>query len=209
VAKRSKSSARWLKEHFDDPFVKQAQAEGLRSRAVFKLKEIDEKDKLFKRGRTVLDLGAAPGGWAAYARDKLDASGKVIAIDLLPMLELTDVTFIQGDFLAESTHQALEQALAGKRLDLILCDMAPNTSGVLAVDQARSMYLAESVLEFAAQFLDPQGDLLIKVFQGEGFESYLTQCRAMFKKVLIRKPEASRGRSREHYLLGRELRSQR
>jgi len=200
---RSKSSGRWLREHFDDPYVKQAQNEGWRSRAVFKLQELQDKYRLIRPGQCVVDLGAAPGGWSQLARTLVGAQGRVIALDVLPMEPLEGVEFILGDFTEEEALEALKATLDGARVDLVLSDMAPNMSGMDAVDQPRSMYLAELALDFALQWLVPGGDFVTKVFQGEGSDAFLAECRLAFDKVLIRKPKASRPRSREVYLLGR------
>ena len=199
---RSKSSKRWLSEHFDDPYVRQAQAEGLRSRAVFKLTELDRKYGLLRRGMTVVDLGAAPGGWSQVAQNVVETDGQVIALDLLDMEPIDGVTFIQGDFTEAEPLAALEAALDGAGVDLVLSDMAPNISGVNAVDQPRAMYLAELALDFARQWLKPGGHFLCKVFQGEGFDGFVRECRSEFGKVVVRKPAASRPRSREVYVLG-------
>ena len=200
---RSKSSRRWLKEHFDDPFVKQAQQEGWRSRAVFKLLELQEKYGLIKRGMRVVDLGAAPGGWSQLAAQLAGPEGKVIALDILPMEPLEGVIFIEGDFTEDEPLRELEGVLAGAGPDLVLTDMAPNMSGMDAVDQPRAMYLAELALTFAEEWLGPGGDFVAKAFHGEGFDHFLMQCRSDFEKVLVRKPRASRPRSREVYVLGR------
>lgn len=205
---RSKQSKKWLKEHFDDPYVKQAQEAGFRSRAVFKLKEIDEKDHLFHRGMAVVDLGAAPGGWCQYARQKLADNDPVVAMDILEMDPLPGVDFIQGDFTEQSTLDLLLSLLGGKRVDLVLSDMAPNISGMKVVDQPRAMYLAELALDFCHRALVPGGDFLVKVFQGEGSDTYLKALREHFKQVLVRKPKASRPRSREVYLLARGYKGQ-
>jgi 23S rRNA (uridine2552-2'-O)-methyltransferase len=199
---RSKSSGRWLREHFDDPYVKQAQAEGWRSRAVFKLQELQDKYHLIGKGMTVVDLGAAPGGWSQYVHRVLGGQGRVIALDLLAMESLEGVTFIQGDFTEDEPLALLEAELNGRQVDLVLSDMAPNMSGMDAVDQPRSMYLAELTLDFSRQWLKPGGAMLVKVFQGEGFDAFLDACRSAFDKVVVRKPGASRPRSREVYLLG-------
>jgi len=199
---RSKSSKNWLTEHFDDPYVKQAQAQGLRARAAFKLLELHDKYALIKPGMVVVDLGAAPGSWSQVARDKVGKSGRVIALDILDMEPLEDVEFIQGDFTEDEPLEALEALLDGRPVDLVLSDMAPNISGMSAVDQPRAMYLAELALSFAEQWLKPGGTFLTKVFQGEGFDGFVRQSRSMFSKVLIRKPGASRPRSREVYVLG-------
>ena len=200
---RSKSSKRWLKEHFDDPYVKQAQQSGLRSRSAFKLIELDDKDGLLRPGLTVVDLGAAPGGWSQVAVERVGEHGRVIALDILPMEPLTGVTVLEGDFTEDAPLQALEAALDGNSVDLVMSDMAPNISGVAVADQARAMYLAELALAFAQEHLAPGGDFVVKVFQGEGFDDYLRELRAAFDTVQVRKPKASRPRSREVYLVGR------
>jgi 23S rRNA (uridine2552-2'-O)-methyltransferase len=201
---RSKSSQRWLKEHFDDEYVKKAQQQGYRSRAAFKLLEIQQKDLLLKKGMVVVDLGAAPGGWSQIAADLVGKQGQVIALDVLPMDPLPDVVVLQGDFQEDAVLAELMQAINGQPVDLVMSDMAPNMSGVRTVDQPRAMYLAELTLELAKTVLKPGGDMLLKVFQGEGFDAYHKQCREHFAKVVIRKPDASRGRSREVYLLARD-----
>ncbi|MFO1376139.1 MAG: 23S rRNA (uridine(2552)-2'-O)-methyltransferase RlmE [Steroidobacteraceae bacterium] len=203
MAKRSKSSGRWLREHFDDEFVQRAQKEGWRSRAVFKLQEIDRSERLLRPGMTVVDLGAAPGGWSQYAGRILGERGRVIAMDVLPMDPLPGVEFLQGDFREQDVLDRLEQILAGARVDLVLSDMAPNLSGVDVVDQPRAMYLAELALDFAATHLKPGGTLLTKVFQGAGFDALLKDARARFAEVRLKKPKASRLRSPEVYLLAR------
>jgi 23S rRNA (uridine2552-2'-O)-methyltransferase len=200
---RSKSSGRWLREHFDDEYVKKAQKEGYRSRAVYKLLEIQDKDRVLRRGMTVVDLGAAPGGWSQLAAELVGDQGRVIALDILPMDALAGVTFIQGDFREDEPLQQLMQTLEGRPVDLVMSDMAPNISGTRSVDQPRGIYLVELAMDFAHQVLRPGGDLLIKVFQGEGFDETLKSLRAAFDKVVVRKPKASRPRSREVYLLGR------
>lgn len=204
---RSRGSRRWLNEHFSDPYVREAQRRGLRSRAVFKLEAIDQKDQLLGVGQNVVDLGAAPGGWSEYAAARVGPSGRVIAIDLLEMAPLPGVTFIQGDFAADEGLAALDAALNGKAVDLVLSDMAPNLSGQKAVDQPRSMLLAELALDFCANRLKPGGGLLVKVFQGQGFDALLDDMRRQFDRVASRKPQASRGRSREVYLLARGFRA--
>ncbi|HHW77363.1 MAG TPA: 23S rRNA (uridine(2552)-2'-O)-methyltransferase RlmE [Xanthomonadaceae bacterium] len=203
---RGKSSARWLREHFTDEYVKRAQKEGYRSRAVYKLLEIHEKDRLLRPGLTVVDLGAAPGGWSQLAAQLVGGRGAVIALDLLPMEPLPGVGFIQGDFRETAVLERLLEMLNGRPVDLVISDMAPNTSGVKAVDQPRGMYLAELALDFARQCLRPGGDLLVKVFQGEGFDAFLKNLRAAFTTVAPRKPKASRARSAEQYLLARNYR---
>lgn len=206
MAKRSKSSSRWLAEHFSDSYVKRAQAGGLRSRAVFKLEEIQQRDRLLKPGMTVLDLGAAPGGWSQYAAKVLAGKGRVIALDILPMDPIPGVEFIQADFTSTEALAALRQRLEGGRADLVLSDIAPNMSGVGDVDQARIMYLAELALEFACEALRPGGSFLVKVFQGQGFQEYMRRLRDTFDEVASRKPKSSRSRSSELYLLARNYR---
>ncbi len=198
---RSKSSKRWLQQHFDDPYVKQAQQQGFRSRAVFKLQELDEKYQLLKPGMVVVDLGAAPGGWSEYAITRVTPGGRVIALDILPMEPLRDVEFIEGDFTETPALEALEAKLHGSDVDLVMSDMAPNMSGVAVTDQARAMYLAELALDFSKDHLKKGGCLLAKMFQGEGFDEFVKHCRSGFSKVLVRKPKASRPKSREVYLL--------
>jgi len=202
---RTKSSRRWLDEHFNDPYVKRAQQDGYRSRAVYKLLEIQEKDHLLRPGMTVVDLGAAPGGWSQVAAPLVGAKGRIVALDILPMDALPDVEFIQGDFREEEVLDALLARLGDARVDLVMSDMAPNISGMKAVDQPRSMYLAELALDMALRVLAPGGDFLVKVFQGEEYDAYLREVRKRFGKVLIRKPKASRPRSREVYVLARNL----
>ncbi len=198
---RSKSSHRWLKEHFDDPFVKKSQQEGYRSRAVYKLIEIQEKDQLVKSGMVVVDLGAAPGGWSQYLIKIVGSRGRVIALDILPMDPLPGVEFIQGDFMAEETYAALMASVGSVGIDVVTSDIAPNLSGMREVDIPRAMYLAELAVDFAKQVLKPGGKMLIKVFQGEGFDSLMKTLRENFSVVKTRKPEASRSRSNEVYLL--------
>ncbi len=204
---RSKSSKRWLKEHFDDFYVQKAQKEGWRSRAVYKLQEIDEKDKLLKPGMTVVDLGAAPGGWSQWAASRVGEKGQVYALDILPVEPFAGVTFIQGDFREEAVYQQLLDALGEKTVDLVISDMAPNMSGNTAVDIPRAMYLSELAMDFADQTLKPGGDLLVKVFQGAGFDELIRALRQRYAKVITRKPKASRPRSREVYLLARDKRA--
>jgi 23S rRNA (uridine2552-2'-O)-methyltransferase len=200
---RRGSSKRWLREHFDDPFVKRAQREGWRSRAVFKLQELQDRYRLMRPGMCVVDLGAAPGGWSQLASRLVGPDGRVIALDILPFEPLQGVVVVEGDFTEDAPLQELEAALGGVRPDLVLTDMAPNMSGMGTVDQPRAMYLAELALSFAEQWLRPGGDFVAKVFQGEGFDQYLVRCRSLFDTVLARKPKASRPRSREMYVLGR------
>ena len=202
--KRTKTSKQWMMEHIHDVYVQRAKAEGYRSRAAYKLIEVAERDKLLKPGMVVVDLGAAPGGWSQVAAAKLGAKGRVIALDLLPMDALRNVTFLLGDFREDAVVKALEQELAGRPIDLVLSDMSPNISGIALSDQARAMYLAELALEFAVKHLKPGGGLLVKVFQGSGFQEFLREMRGRFTQVVTRKPEASRGRSNELYLLGKD-----
>ena len=202
---KSKSSNDWLREHFDDPYVKKAQKAGYRSRATFKLEEIDKKDKLIKPGMSVVDLGSAPGGWSDYALRKLGDTGTVIALDILRMTPLSGVHFIEGDFREDAVLNELNLVLNSQPIDLVLSDMAPNITGVDSIDQPSSMYLVELALQFALENLSKQGVFLVKVFQGEGFDTYLKAMRDGFQKVTTRKPDASRARSREVYLLGRTL----
>lgn len=201
---RSKSSRRWLAEHFDDPYVKQAQQQGLRSRAAFKLLELQEKYQLIRPGMTVIDLGAAPGGWCQVARPLVGPEGRVIALDILAMDPLDGVEFIHGDFTEDEPLQRLESVLGGTGADLVLSDMAPNISGMATVDQAKAMYLAELALEFARSHLKPGGDLVVKLFQGSDFDSYVREVRSLFARVQVIKPRASRPRSKEVYLLARD-----
>lgn len=200
---RSKSSARWLKEHFGDPFVKRAQAEGLRSRAAFKLDELLERDQLLKPGMAVVDLGAAPGGWSQLVQQRLGGKGRVFALDILPMQGIGGVEFIQGDFREQAVFDALMARLDGAPVDLVLSDMAPNISGVEAVDQARAMDLADLAADFARKCLKPGGSFLVKLFQGRGFDEYVRGLRTGFARVTLRKPKASRARSREVYALAK------
>ena len=200
---RSKSSHRWLREHFDDEYVKKAKREGYRSRAVYKLDEIQQKDRIIKPGMAIVDLGAAPGGWSQYASGLLGGKGTLVAMDILPMEVLSGVTFVQGDFSEDDVLDKLLQLLERQKTDLVMSDIAPNITGMDAVDQPRAMYLAELAVDFAERVLRPGGDLLIKVFQGEGFDELVRGLRGNYKKVVIRKPRASRPRSREVYALAR------
>ena len=204
---RSKSSSRWLQEHFSDPYVKRAQAEGWRSRAVFKLDELIEREKLLKPGMCVVDLGAAPGGWSQMVRERLGDSGRIVALDILPMQGIGGVDFILGDFREASVLQQLEDVLGGMRVDLVLSDMAPNMSGVGAVDQDRSMVLAELAANFAGNHLKAGGSFLTKLFQGQGFDEYIRRLRSQYAQVSIRKPKASRSRSNEVYAMASAKRS--
>ena len=202
---RTKSSKAWLHEHVNDPYVQKAKAEGWRSRAAFKLMEIDDKDRLIRPGEVVVDLGAAPGGWSQVAAERQKGKGRVIALDLLEMAAIPGVDFFQGDFRDEEILARLEEKLAGDRVGLVLSDMAPNISGISVSDQARMMHLAELGLEFSRDWLKPDGAFLVKVFQGYGYEEFVKQMRETFKTVATRKPDASRDRSPELYLLGRGL----
>ena len=204
--KRSKTSKPWwLERHVHDPYVKRAQQEGYRSRAAYKLLGLDEKDHLFRPGMTVVDLGAAPGGWCQVAAKRIGAKGRVIAIDLLDMAPVPGVEFIRANFADVQGWGQVESSLQGHKADLVLSDMAPNLSGVAGVDQARHYGLAELALEFAAQWLQPDGAFVVKVFQGSGFEAYLRQVKATFRQVTVRKPDASRDESRENFLVARGL----
>jgi 23S rRNA (uridine2552-2'-O)-methyltransferase len=198
---RSKSSQQWLKEHFADPFVKKAQAEGMRSRAAYKLEELIERDKLLRPGMVVVDLGAAPGGWSQVVRRDLGAKGRVIAMDILEMPGIAGVDFIHGDFREDEAVSRLEALIDGAKVDLVLSDMAPNMSGVDSVDQARAMYLSELAVEFADKHLKKGGNFLIKLFMGEGFDTYMKDLKTRYTKVITRKPAASRRRSNEVYAL--------
>ncbi|WP_438461937.1 23S rRNA (uridine(2552)-2'-O)-methyltransferase RlmE [Marinomonas sp. PE14-40] len=202
---RSKSSESWMKEHFDDVYVRRSQQDGYRSRASYKLIEINDKDKLLKSGMKVVDLGAAPGGWSQIAGRLIGDKGKVVASDILEMAPLPSVTFVQGDFTEDDVYQEILKAIGDEHADLVISDMAPNMSGNSAVDQPQSMYLVELALDMASQVLRPGGNFLVKVFQGEGFDEYLKTMRGMFTSVVTRKPDASRARSREVYLLGRQF----
>ncbi|MBK5002469.1 23S rRNA (uridine(2552)-2'-O)-methyltransferase RlmE [Pseudomonas sp. S31] len=203
MVQRSKSSANWLREHFNDPFVKQAQKDGYRSRASYKLLEIQEKDRLIRPGMSVIDLGAAPGGWSQVTSRLIGGQGRLIASDILEMDTIPDVTFIQGDFTQDEVLANILQAVGDSHVDLVISDMAPNMSGTPAVDMPRAMFLCELALDLATRVLKPGGDFLIKIFQGEGFDVYLKDVRSKFDKVQMRKPSSSRDRSREQYLLAR------
>ena len=206
MARRSRSSGRWLGEHFSDPYVRRAQQQGLRSRAAFKLEELDRAERLISPGAVIIDLGAAPGGWSQYAARRLAGSGLVVALDLLPMDEIAGVTVLHGDFREQATVDRLLRELGGRRADLVMSDMAPNISGVDVVDQARAADLEALALEFARQVLAPSGVLVLKMFQGAGFQELLAQTRKGFRSVRMRKPGASRRRSSETYLVAREPR---
>jgi 23S rRNA (uridine2552-2'-O)-methyltransferase len=205
--KKSHSSKQWLRRHVNDPYVQRSKKEGYRSRSAYKLTEIDERDKLLRPGLVVVDLGAAPGGWSQVLAKKVAPAGKIIAIDLLEMEPVSGVTFIQADFGSKKGLAAVEAALEGRRADLVLSDMAPNMTGIHVTDQARGMNLAELARDFALLHLQPDGALLIKIFQGAGYDEYLLSLRRAFRKVVIRKPDASRGESAEQYLLARGLKA--
>ena len=204
---RSKSSHRWLKSHFDDAYVKRAQREGYRSRAVYKLEELQQKEHILHPGMIVIDLGAAPGGWSQYAAQRLGGKGRIIAVDLLPMDPLDGVEFLQGDFMEDEVLDLLIENLGETRADLVMSDMAPNISGIQAVDQPRCMYLAELAVDFAARVLREGGNLLFKAFQGEGFDTLIRELRSQYRQVRVRKPRASSPRSREVYVLARHYRA--
>jgi 23S rRNA (uridine2552-2'-O)-methyltransferase len=205
VARRSKSSSRWLNEHFNDPFVQRAKQEGWRSRAVYKLEEIDRREHLLRPGMVCLDLGAAPGAWSQYARRRVGRTGRVVASDLLELEPLAGVEFVQGDFREEAVLDALLKLVPERSVDVLLSDMAPNTSGIDAVDQPRALHLLELALEMAYRVLKPQGSALIKVFQGAGFQEAIQSTRPRFAKLKLCKPEASRSRSAELYLLAKHI----
>lgn len=198
---RSKTSKGWLKEHFDDVYVKKSQQLGYRSRASFKLLEIQEKDKIFKPGMTIVDLGAAPGSWSQVATELVGDKGRVIASDILPIDSIVGVDFVLGDFTDESVYRRILEAIEEQKADLVISDMAPNMSGMKEIDQPQAMYLAELALDLSRSVLKEDGTLLVKVFQGSGLDTYQNELRSCFKKVKVRKPKASRPRSRELYLL--------
>ena len=206
MSRRSRSSGRWLKEHFADAFVQRAQSEGWRSRAVFKLEEIDRRERLLKPGQVCLDLGAAPGAWSQYAQQRVGRKGRVVATDMLPMGDLPGVEFVQGDFREEAVFEQVMSLVPPGEVDVVLSDMAPNLSGVDVIDQPRALYLAELALDMAARVLKPGGAALIKVFQGAGFPELLQSARARFARVKLVKPQASRSRSPEIYLLAMQFR---
>jgi len=203
--KKSHSSKQWLRRHVNDPYVQRSKREGYRSRSAYKLTEIDDRDKLLKPGMVVVDLGAAPGGWSQVLAKRVGASGSVIAIDLLPMDPVSGVTFVEADFATARGLAAIEEQLAGRKADVVLSDMAPNLTGIAASDQARTMALAEIALHFALLHLQRDGALLVKIFQGAGYDDYLKTLRRTFEKVVVRKPDASRDESAEQYLLARGL----
>jgi 23S rRNA (uridine2552-2'-O)-methyltransferase len=200
---RSKSSSRWMQEHFNDEYVKMAQVKGYRSRAVFKLKEIQDKDQIIKPGMNIIDLGAAPGGWSQFAREIIGKKNKIIALDILPMEPIEGVDFIQGDFREQAVLDELYAVLDGAEVNLVMSDMAPNMSGNKAVDQPRSIYLGELALETAKAVLTKGGTFLVKLFHGEGFEEFYQEVQKSFSKVVIKKPKASRPRSNEVYILAK------
>jgi 23S rRNA (uridine2552-2'-O)-methyltransferase len=208
MTRRTKSSRRWLKEHESDVFVKKAREAGYRSRAIFKLEEIQRTDRLIRPGMTIVDLGAAPGGWSQYAARLLNGRGRVIALDVLPMDPIAGVEFVQGDFTEETVLEGLLQRLGAGGAQLVMSDMAPNMSGIADVDHDRSMHLVELALDFAQRVLAPGGDFLVKVFQGRDFQPFTRQLRSLFDTVKVRKPPASRQRSPELYLLARTFKSQ-
>lgn len=203
---RSKSSGRWLDEHFNDQYVKKSQQDGYRSRASYKLLELQSKDKLFQPGMSVLDLGSAPGGWSQVAVELVGKKGRVVASDILPMEPIEGVHFVQGDFTELAVYEQIISVFGDNRVDLVISDMAPNMSGVSAVDQPKSMYLAELSVDMTDQILSPGGCLIAKVFHGDGFDELLKVVRSKFNKVQIRKPDASRARSKEQYLVARGFR---
>ncbi len=205
--KRQAKTRAWHHRHVNDYFVRQSVEQGYRSRAAYKLIELDERDRLLRPGMLVVDLGCAPGGWCQVAAERLRGQGRVIGIDLIEMVGMNGVTFIQGDFTADAALTELEVAMRGQRADLVISDMAPNISGVVVADQARAYHLAELALEFAERWLQPNGAFLVKVFQGAGFEDYVRRARMAFASVMIRKPKASRDSSREVYLLARSPKS--
>lgn len=204
---RSKSSNRWLEEHVNDPYVKKAQVDGYRSRASYKLLELIDKDRLIRPGMTVLDLGSTPGGWSQVVAPLLGKQGKTIASDILPMDPIADVIFIKGDFTEQEVFDAILAQLDNDKADLVMSDMAPNISGVDAADQASSMYLVELALDMAVAVLKPGANYVAKVFHGEGYDQYLKDMREHFDKVVVRKPDASRSRSREVYVVGKGFKS--
>ena len=200
-----KKRRQWLQQHLDDPYVKMAQVDGYRSRAVYKLKELDERDQLIKPRMSVIDLGAAPGGWTQYALRKLGNSGKVLAVDILPMEPIPGAHIIEGDFTEQATLDQMLTVLESAPVQLVISDMAPNISGVKTVDQARAMYLAELALDLACNVLEPKGAFLVKVFMGDGFDAFIKLVRERFSRVNVRKPQASRAKSRENYIVAKGL----
>ena len=205
--KRTKTSKAWMQEHVNDPYVKLAQKDGYRARAAYKLLEIDDKDRLIKPGMVVVDLGSTPGSWSQVAIQRLKGNGRVIALDLLPMVGIPGVEFIQGDFREDEILEQLEEKLNGQQIDLVISDMAPNISGISSVDQPNAVYLTELAVDFSLKWLKPEGNFLVKVFVGSGFEEIVKIMRDSFEKVVTRKPKASRDRSTEVYLLGLKRKS--
>lgn len=203
---RSKTSAAWLKEHVDDIWVKKAQQDGFRTRASYKLIELDEKDRLIRPGMAILDLGAAPGGWSQVVARKLNGNGVIIASDILPMDPIAGVDFVQGDFTEQSVFDEIMKVVNNRPVDLVISDMAPNISGMASIDQPSAMYLVELALDMAQQVLKPKGDFVAKVFQGEGFPEFQQALKQVFDKVTIRKPKASRARSKEVYIVAKGFR---
>ena len=201
--KKHRRNKAWMQEHVHDPYVQEAQRRGYRSRAAFKLIELAERDRLFRRGMSVVDLGAAPGSWSQVLRERVGPGARIVAVDILPMDPLPGVTVVQGDFTENAAVDAIRSALDGRLVDLVVCDLAPNLSGIESADQARSVHLAELALEFAAEALQPGGDFVVKLFQGSGLSQYQRQVEACFAKVGVRKPKASRGRSREVYIVAK------
>ena len=211
VRRKNRSNPEWIARHINDPYVKRSVAEGLRSRAAYKLSEIDDKDRLLQPGMVVVDLGAAPGSWTQVVRQRLarrdgSLSGRIFALDVLPMDALPDVDFLQGDFHDEAVERQLVDRMAGARIDLVLSDMSPNLSGIAAADAARSVHLAELAADFAGKYLQPNGAFLVKAFQGSGYSQYVERLKKVFRSVTVRKPAASRDTSSELYLLARQLR---
>lgn len=200
--KRSKTSKAWMQEHLNDPYVKLAQKDGYRARAAYKLIEIDDKDRLIKSGMVVVDLGSTPGSWSQVAVQRIKGQGRVVALDILPMVGIPGVDFIQGDFREDEVLAELEEMLHGQKVDLVISDMAPNISGMSSVDQPNAAYLTELAVDFSLKWLKPEGNFLVKVFMGTGFEEIMQIMRESFEKVVTRKPKASRDRSTEVYLLG-------
>jgi 23S rRNA (uridine2552-2'-O)-methyltransferase len=203
--KKSHSSRQWLRRHVNDPYVQRSKREGYRSRSAYKLIEIDERDRLLRPGQVIVDLGSAPGGWSQVAAKRVGEAGLVVAIDLLPMESIAGVTFVQGDFTSGKGAAAVQAALGGRQVDLVMSDMAPNMTGIAVTDQARAMYLAELSRDFAQLQLKRDGALLVKIFQGAGYDEYLKSLRRAYQKVVVRKPDASRDESAEQYLLARGL----
>jgi 23S rRNA (uridine2552-2'-O)-methyltransferase len=205
--KKSHSSKQWLRRHVNDPYVQRSKKEGYRSRSAYKLTEIDDRDKLLRPGMLVVDLGAAPGGWSQVAAKRVGAKGTVVAIDLLPMEPIAGVTLLQADFANQQGLEAVEKSIQGRKVDVVLSDMAPNMSGISVSDQARSMDLAEIARDFAQLHLQAEGVFMVKVFQGAGYDEYLRSIRKAFGKVVVRKPASSRGESAEQYIVARGLKA--